>query len=226
MVGKRSVKAAEIRGYIKTRCQLGVSAKEIFNELCVVHGQNEVSYATVTRWIKKFRSGCDSINDAPKSGRPCSATSNTMVNKVCDVVKSDARLTVHQIASRVDISAASVFRILKRAVYNMASRDILLKIPFRSLEIDFEKGEEHVLKVVNNRIHHGKDPNLIRDETSGNGWLHYAAKYNFKHVATKLLEHGIDVLARNKEQKTALEVAIDKKYDKMSALIARRMTRI
>ncbi|XP_053387175.1 protein GVQW3-like [Mercenaria mercenaria] len=113
MVGKRSVNAAEIRGYIKTRCQLGVSAKEIFDELCV-HGQNEVSYPTVTRWIKKFKSGCDSINDAPKSGRPCSATSNTMVNKVCDVVKSDARLTVHQIASRVGISAASVFRILKR----------------------------------------------------------------------------------------------------------------
>ncbi|XP_053406375.1 cytochrome P450 26A1-like [Mercenaria mercenaria] len=62
MVGKRSVKAAEIRGYIKTRCQLSVSAKEIFDELCVVHGQNEVSYATVTRWIKKFNSGCDSIN--------------------------------------------------------------------------------------------------------------------------------------------------------------------
>ncbi|XP_045194792.2 protein GVQW3-like [Mercenaria mercenaria] len=115
MVGKRSVKAAEIRGYIKTRCQLSVSAKEIFDELCVVHGQNEVSYATVTRWIKKFKSGCDSINDAPKSGRPCSATSNTMVNKVCDVVKSDARLTVHQIASGVGISAADPSFVVRQA---------------------------------------------------------------------------------------------------------------
>ena len=82
--------------------------------MCVVHGQNEVSYATVTRWMKKFKNGCVSINDAPNSGRPCSATSNTMVKKVCDVVKSDARLTVHQIASIVGISAASVFRIVKR----------------------------------------------------------------------------------------------------------------
>lgn len=114
MAGKKSVKAAEIRGYIKTRCQLGVSPKEIFDELCAVHGQNEVSYATVTRWVKKFKTGCDSIYDAQKPGRPCSATASKMVEKVCDVVKSDARLTVHQIATRVGISAASVFRILKR----------------------------------------------------------------------------------------------------------------
>lgn len=114
MAGKRSVKAAEIRAYIKTRCQLGVSAKEIFGELCDVHGQNEVSYATVTRWVKKFKSGCDSVQDAPKSGRPCNATSKSMVEIVCDVVKSDARLTTTQIANMVGISAASVFRILKR----------------------------------------------------------------------------------------------------------------
>ena len=114
MVGKKSVKAAEIRGYIKIRCQLGVSENEIFEELCDVHGQNEVSYATITRWVKKFKSGCDSINNAPKSGRPCSATSNNMVKKVCDVVKSEARLTVNQIADIVGISVASVFRIIKR----------------------------------------------------------------------------------------------------------------
>ena len=114
MVGKKRVKAADIRGYIKTRCQLGVSPKEIFEQLCDVHDQNEVSYATVTRWVKKFKSGCDSIYDAPKSGRPCSGTSKDMVEKVCNVVKSDAKLNTHQIASIVGISAASVFRILKR----------------------------------------------------------------------------------------------------------------
>lgn len=41
MVGKRSVKAVEIRAYIKTRCQLGVSEKEIFDELCIFHGLNK-----------------------------------------------------------------------------------------------------------------------------------------------------------------------------------------
>ena len=114
MVGKKSVKAAEIRGYIKIRCQLDVSENEIFEELCDVHGQNEVSYATITRWVNKFKSGCDSIINAPKAGRPFIATSNNMVKNVCDVVKSDARLTVNPIANIVGISAASVFRIITR----------------------------------------------------------------------------------------------------------------
>ncbi len=114
MVGKRSKNAAEIRAYIKYRCQLGVTARKIFNELGTVYGQNELSYATVTRWVKKFKVSCGSIKDAPKSGRPRSATSNKMVKKVCDVLKSDARLTVRQIANTVGSSPASVLRILKR----------------------------------------------------------------------------------------------------------------
>lgn len=114
MVGKRSVKAAEIRGYIKTRVLLGYSVKEIFNDLCAVHGHNEVSYTTVSRWVKKFKSGYDSINDAPKCGRLRSVTSKNMVEKVHEIVKSDARLTIEQISKSVGMSAASVFRILKR----------------------------------------------------------------------------------------------------------------
>ena len=79
-----------------------VYRRRIF-ELCAVHGQNEVSYAKVTGWIKKFKTGCDSLYDAQKPERPYSATASKMVEKVCDVVKYD-----------VSISAASVFRILKR----------------------------------------------------------------------------------------------------------------
>ena len=65
------------------------------------------------RWVKKFKTGCDSIYDAQKLD-VLQCHCKQMVEKLCDVVKSDARLTVHQIATRVGISAASVFRILKR----------------------------------------------------------------------------------------------------------------
>ena len=84
MVGNKSVKAAEIRCYIKTRWQLGVSSKEIFYELSAVHGQNEQLYATVKRQVKKFKTGCDSIYDAQRPGHPCSATASKMVEKVCE----------------------------------------------------------------------------------------------------------------------------------------------
>lgn len=50
-------------------------------------------------WIRKFKSACDSINDAPKLGRPCATSSKSMVEKVhaCDEVRFEVRLPVHKL---------------------------------------------------------------------------------------------------------------------------------
>ncbi|XP_053381356.1 uncharacterized protein LOC123563805 [Mercenaria mercenaria] len=79
------------------------------------------------------------------------------------------------------------------------------------------------LNAVNAYIHGGGDPNKVQDKETGNTFLHCAAKHNFKNVAEKLLEHGMNALAKNKDGKIALQIAIDKKHDDMSALIARNM---
>lgn len=68
MVGNISVNSAKIRGYILTRYKLGLGAMEIYKEICEAYGYNEVSYTTITRWIRKFKSGQESCDDAMKSG--------------------------------------------------------------------------------------------------------------------------------------------------------------
>ena len=40
-----------------------------------------MSYDTVRRWKKKFESGVESIKNAPKSGRPKSASRKEIVSK-------------------------------------------------------------------------------------------------------------------------------------------------
>ena len=40
-----------------------------------------VSYDTVRRWKKKFESGVESIKNAPKSGRPKSASLKEIISK-------------------------------------------------------------------------------------------------------------------------------------------------
>lgn len=102
MVDKKSVKAAEIRGYLKTRSQFGVSAKEIFEELCNVHGQIEV-----------FKGSYDSINNALKLSR-LAVPLLTIWLKKSEAVKYDTKVSVYQIASIVGVSASSEFRVLKR----------------------------------------------------------------------------------------------------------------
>ena len=66
MVGKRSVHNVEIRSYIKTRHELGIEPKLIYNEICRVYGENEGSYQLVKRWISKFQSGVYAVKDAPQ----------------------------------------------------------------------------------------------------------------------------------------------------------------
>ena len=87
MVGKKSPFTDQIRSYIKNRCILGIQAKDIFNEICRVYGNNELSFSSVTRWCKKFKSGVDSVEDAPHACRPKTATSQkkkpTCTSSIC-----------------------------------------------------------------------------------------------------------------------------------------------
>ena len=57
--GKRIEYVAEIRGYIKARCKLGLSVKSMQDEICVIYGDKQMSFSTVYKWFYKnqFRSG-------------------------------------------------------------------------------------------------------------------------------------------------------------------------
>ena len=48
----------------------------------VFMGTTNFLFSSVTRWCKKFRSGVDSVEDAPHARRPKTATSQTIVEKV------------------------------------------------------------------------------------------------------------------------------------------------
>ena len=99
MVGRSVDKKDEIRTYIKARSKLGPSC---------------VSYDTVRRWKKKFESGVESIKNAPKSGRPKSASRKEIVSKIKEIIEGDARFTVRDIARKVGISLSTVHLILKK----------------------------------------------------------------------------------------------------------------
>ena len=52
------------------------------------------AYDTVRRWKKKFELGVESIKNAPKSGRPKSASRKEIVSKIKEIIQGDARFTV------------------------------------------------------------------------------------------------------------------------------------
>ena len=114
MVGRSVDKKDEIRAYIKARSKLGCSLKKLMTEISIAFGPSCVSYDTVRWWKKKFESGVESIKNAPKSGRPKSASRKEIVSKIKEIIKGDARFTVRDIARKVGISLSTVHFILKK----------------------------------------------------------------------------------------------------------------
>ena len=82
-------------------------------KILTAYGPSCVSYDTVRQW-KKIESGVESIKNAPKSGRPKSASRKEIVSKIKEIIEGDARFTVRDIARKVGISLSTVHLISKK----------------------------------------------------------------------------------------------------------------
>ena len=87
MVGRSINKKDEILAYIKARSKLGCSLKKLMIEISTAFGPSCVSYDTVRWWKKKFESGVESIKNAPKSGRPKSASRKEIISKIKEIIE-------------------------------------------------------------------------------------------------------------------------------------------
>ena len=86
----------------------GKTGKEIHGELADVYGSSSQSYAQVKFWIGEFKRGRTSLEDEARSGRPLDATDEEMCKKVRDLVYSDRRIQVEEIAQALGILHGSV----------------------------------------------------------------------------------------------------------------------
>ena len=79
--------------------------------ISTAYGPSCVSYDTVRSWKKKYESGLESIKNAPKPGRPKSASREEIVSKIEEIIEGDARFTVRDIVRKVGISISTVYLI-------------------------------------------------------------------------------------------------------------------
>lgn len=114
MPGKRVENRLEIRAYIKGRSLLGLQAKDIHREVCDIYGEGQMSRSTVFRWVAKFKSGEQQLEDAARSGRPKTSVTKKNIGKIRNLINTDARYTVRQLARLTSLSLAIVHEILKK----------------------------------------------------------------------------------------------------------------
>ena len=102
----------------------GKTGQEIHCELTNVYGSSAPSYAQVKFWVEEFKPGRTSLEDETRSGRPSDATDEEMCNKVRDLVYSDRRIKVEEIANALHISHGSVSTTLQDhfGMYKLTAR--------------------------------------------------------------------------------------------------------
>jgi len=82
------------------------------------YGDRAMEMSRVHDLYKRFHDGRESFDDDPRSGRPSSSTNEAHVKRVREIVRSDRRKYVDQIASEVGISIES-FQIILHDVLKM-----------------------------------------------------------------------------------------------------------
>ena len=97
----------EYRAVIRYLYLKGKTGQEIHCKLTNVYGSSASSYAQVKFWFGEFKRSRTSLEDETRSGRPSDATDEEMSNKVRDLVYSDRRIKVEEIANALHISHGS-----------------------------------------------------------------------------------------------------------------------
>ena len=77
-----------------------------------VYGDSSMSRTRVFEWHKRFAEGREDVENDPKSGRPCTSTTDANFEKVQQLVRSDRPLTIHVIANEVGMDKETVRTIL------------------------------------------------------------------------------------------------------------------
>ena len=80
------------------------TGQEIHCGLTNVYESSAPSYAQVKFWVGEFKRGRTCLEDETRSGRPSDATDEEMCYKVRDLVYSDRRVKVEEIANALHFS--------------------------------------------------------------------------------------------------------------------------
>jgi len=102
--------------YLNVKC---LSAAEISCELNSVLGDNAPSDATIYWWIAEFQRGRKSTEDEHRSGRAVDVCTDENVRHVNDMITTERRLTVRNVAACLKLSDGTTHHVITNALgYN------------------------------------------------------------------------------------------------------------
>lgn len=109
---QQSFSKHDLRTVIKFHVLLKRNATEIHQIMTDALGEVCPSYETIRRWVNAILQGKTDVGDECRSGRPVSASTADIVEKIEELLQEDRRITTRQIAYALDISKDTAHHIL------------------------------------------------------------------------------------------------------------------
>ena len=145
----------------------GKTGQEIHCELTNVYGSSAPSYKF---WVGEFKRSRTSLEDKTRSGRPSDATDEEICIKVRDLVYSDSRIKLEEIANALHFSHDSVSTTLhdRLGMHKLTAR----WVP-KSLSDEQMATTASVYSALLKRFRSKEDDFLSRLVTVDETWVHY-----------------------------------------------------
>ena len=160
----------EYRAVIRCLYLKGKTGQEIHCELTNVYGSSAPLYAQVKFWVGEFKRSRMSLEDETRSGRPSDATYEEMCNKVPDLVHSDRRIKVEEIANALHITYGSISTTLhdRLGMHKLTARWVT-----KSLSDEQMATRASVYSALLKQFRSKEDDFLSHLVTVDETWVHY-----------------------------------------------------
>ena len=77
------------RGVTRYLPKKGLTTKEIHADMVSTLGDDAPALSTVKEWAAEFKTGKESLEDDPRSGRPSTATTQENIDRIHQMVMND-----------------------------------------------------------------------------------------------------------------------------------------
>ncbi|KAJ4445099.1 hypothetical protein ANN_06898 [Periplaneta americana] len=111
--GRQMTERIERRYCIKFCQKLGDSQSQTIRKIQQVFGEDAMDVTQIKEWFNRFKDGRTSAESEQHCGRPQTARSAAVVERVRNLVMADRRLAVREIAEEVGVSKDSAHAILR-----------------------------------------------------------------------------------------------------------------
>ena len=101
-----------------------LSHRQCHDRLTFAFGDSAPAFPSVTNWFRELSRGTESIEDEARPGRPSTATTGEIAERVRSLVVEDRRITYEAIQTTLGISSWTVKKILHEDIgfHKLSSR--------------------------------------------------------------------------------------------------------